>query len=67
LTALVYIYIYILGGDPGEDPGHAGEITSPGWPGNASGSHRMSWKMLREVWVNLLGLLPPRPDPGISG
>jgi len=21
----------------------------------------------REVWVNLLGLLPPRPDPGLSG
>jgi len=45
------IYIYkeyvLLGGDPGEDPGHAGEITSPGWPGNASGSLRMSWKVLR--------------------
>jgi len=21
----------------------------------------------REVWVSRLGLLPPRPDPGISG
>jgi len=21
----------------------------------------------REVWVSLLGLLPPRPDPGLSG
>jgi len=37
-----------LGGDPGEDPGHTGGIISPGWPVNASGSPRMSWKML---WV----------------
>ena len=26
------------GGGPGEDPGHAGETMSLGWPGNASGS-----------------------------
>ncbi|KAI3377434.1 hypothetical protein L3Q82_008412 [Scortum barcoo] len=25
------------GGGPGEDPGHAGETMSLGWPGNASG------------------------------
>jgi len=31
-----------LGGDPGEDPGHAGGITSPSWPVNTSGSPRMS-------------------------
>ena len=32
-----------LVGDPGEDPGHAGETMSLGWPGNASGSPRKSW------------------------
>ena len=32
-----------LVGDPGEDPGHAGETMSLGWPGNASGSLRKSW------------------------
>jgi len=36
-----------MGGDPGKDPRHAGGITSPGWSVNASGSPRMSWKMLR--------------------
>ena len=30
-------------GDPGEDPGHAGETMSLGWPGNASGSPGKSW------------------------
>ncbi|KAK3518826.1 hypothetical protein QTP70_014865 [Hemibagrus guttatus] len=38
-----------LGQDPpewktGEDPGHAGETMSLGWPGNASGSLRKSWR-----------------------
>ncbi|KAK0155354.1 DNA-directed RNA polymerase II subunit RPB1 [Merluccius polli] len=32
-----------LVGDPGEDPGHAGETMSLGWPGNASGSPKKSW------------------------
>ena len=32
----------LLGGDPGENPGHVGEIMSLGWPGNASGSPRKS-------------------------
>uniref|UniRef100_A0A672ISK7 Chloride channel 2c n=1 Tax=Salarias fasciatus TaxID=181472 RepID=A0A672ISK7_SALFA len=32
------------GGDPGEDPGHAGETMSLGWPGNASGSSQRSWR-----------------------
>ena len=53
-------------GDPGEDPGHAGETVS-----------RLAWECLgipqeeldevageREVWASLLRLLPPRPDPG---
>ena len=31
------------GRDPGEDPGHAGETMSLGWPGNALGSPRKSW------------------------
>ncbi|KAI3362708.1 hypothetical protein L3Q82_001775 [Scortum barcoo] len=29
---------------PWEDPGHAGETMSLGWPGNASGSPRKSWR-----------------------
>ncbi|KAI3356446.1 hypothetical protein L3Q82_017657 [Scortum barcoo] len=33
-----------LGGGLGEDPGHAGETMSLGWPGNASGSPRKSWR-----------------------
>ena len=32
----------LLGGDPGEDPGHVGETMSLGWPGNASGSPQKS-------------------------
>ncbi|KAK3520189.1 hypothetical protein QTP70_017925 [Hemibagrus guttatus] len=32
------------GRGPGEDPGHAGETMSLGWPGNASGSFRKSWR-----------------------
>ncbi|KAI3363351.1 hypothetical protein L3Q82_011976, partial [Scortum barcoo] len=32
------------GGGLGEDPGHAGETMSLGWPGNASGSPRKSWR-----------------------
>ncbi|KAI3375645.1 hypothetical protein L3Q82_003952 [Scortum barcoo] len=31
-------------GGLGEDPGHAGETMSLGWPGNASGSPRKSWR-----------------------
>ncbi|CAM4549683.1 unnamed protein product [Leuciscus chuanchicus] len=31
-------------GSPGEDLGHAGWTMSPGWPGNASGSPRKSWR-----------------------
>ncbi|KAI3377001.1 hypothetical protein L3Q82_000226 [Scortum barcoo] len=57
------------GGDLGEDPGHAGETMSLGWPGNASGSPWKSWKEVsgvREVWASLLRLLPPRPGPGSS-
>ncbi|KAK3538143.1 hypothetical protein QTP70_032395 [Hemibagrus guttatus] len=34
----------LLGRGPGEDPGHAGETMSFGWPGNASGSLRKSWR-----------------------
>ncbi|KAI3363813.1 hypothetical protein L3Q82_001418 [Scortum barcoo] len=32
------------GGGLGEDPGHAGETMSLGWPGNASGVPRKSWR-----------------------
>ena len=32
-----------LVGDPREDPGHAEEAMSLGWPRNASGSPRKSW------------------------
>ncbi|KAI3352201.1 hypothetical protein L3Q82_005168 [Scortum barcoo] len=32
------------GGGLREDPGHAGETMSLGWPGNASGSPRKSWR-----------------------
>ncbi|KAK3557981.1 hypothetical protein QTP86_005631 [Hemibagrus guttatus] len=32
------------GRGPGEDPGHAGETMSFGWPGNALGSLRKSWR-----------------------
>ena len=32
------------GGGLGVDPGHAGGTMSLGWPGNASGSHRKSWR-----------------------
>ncbi|KAK3561961.1 hypothetical protein QTP86_019076, partial [Hemibagrus guttatus] len=32
------------GKGPGEDPEHAGETMSLGWPGNASGSLRKSWR-----------------------
>jgi len=56
-----------LGGDPGEDPGHAGGIISPGRPGNASGSSRMSWEMLRvrgksgsACWVSAAPATRPR-------
>jgi len=35
---------------------------------NASGSPRMrNVAVERDVWVSLLGLLPLRPDPGLSG
>ena len=34
----------LLGGDPEEDPGHAGATMSPSWPGNALGSSRKSWR-----------------------
>jgi len=33
-----------LGGDPGEDLGHAGGTVSAGWPGNASVSPQESWR-----------------------
>jgi len=52
-----------LGGDPGEDPGHAGESTSPGWE-RLGAPERAGKGCGRE---GSLGLLPPRPDPGISG
>ncbi|XP_061622105.1 furin (paired basic amino acid cleaving enzyme) a isoform X2 [Phyllopteryx taeniolatus] len=54
------------GGDPGDDPGHAGETTSFGWPGNALGSPPEELDEVageREVWTSLLKLLPPRPYP----
>ena len=56
-----------LGGGHGEDPGLGGEIISPHWPGNASGSPSPSWLMWpgKGKFVGpLLKLLPPRPDPG---
>ncbi|KAI3373544.1 hypothetical protein L3Q82_022135 [Scortum barcoo] len=58
------------GGGLGEDPGHAGETMSLGWPGNASGSPPEELEEVsgvREVWASLLRLLPPRPGPGPSG
>ncbi|KAG1954369.1 platelet-derived growth factor C [Pimephales promelas] len=33
-----------LGGNPGEDLGHAGGTMSPSWPGNTSVSFRQSWR-----------------------
>ncbi|KAI3355289.1 hypothetical protein L3Q82_018144 [Scortum barcoo] len=54
----------------GEDPGHAGETMSLGWPGNASESPLEELEEVsgvREVWASLLRLLPPRPGPGPSG
>ncbi|KAI3366216.1 hypothetical protein L3Q82_010047, partial [Scortum barcoo] len=53
------------GGGPGEDPGHAGETMSLGWPGNASGvppEELEEVSGVREVWASLLRLLPPRPE-----
>ncbi len=50
------------GGDPGEDPGHAGVTMSLGWPGNALELEEVS--RVREVWVCLLRQMPPRPGPG---
>jgi len=57
-------------GDPGDDPGHAGGVYIS----------QLDWKRLwipqrelesdageREVRISPLGLLPPRPDPGLSG
>ena len=55
------------GGGLGEDPGLGGEIISQYWPGNASGSppsELVNVARERELWVPLLELLPPRPDPG---
>ncbi len=52
---------------PREDPGHAGGIMSPEWPGNASVSPPEKQEEVsreREVWASLLRLLPPRPVPG---
>ncbi|KAI3357885.1 hypothetical protein L3Q82_016265 [Scortum barcoo] len=58
------------GGGLGEDPGHAGETMSLGWPGNASRvppEELEEVSGVREVWASLLRLLPPRPGPGPSG
>ena len=33
-----------MGGDPEEDPGHAGVTMSHGWPGNTLGSSQKSWR-----------------------
>ncbi|KAI3372226.1 hypothetical protein L3Q82_022667 [Scortum barcoo] len=56
---------------PVEDPGHAGETMSLGWPGNAFGDpppeELEEVSGVREVWASLLRLLPPRPGPGPSG
>ncbi|KAI3370963.1 hypothetical protein L3Q82_023612 [Scortum barcoo] len=55
---------------PREDPGHAGETMSLGWPGNASDPPPEELEEVsgvREVWASLLRLLPPRPGPGPSG
>ncbi|KAI3368100.1 hypothetical protein L3Q82_007803 [Scortum barcoo] len=38
------------GGSLGEDPGHAGETMSLGWPGNASGSPREELEEVSGVW-----------------
>lgn len=48
------------------DPGHAGEIKSLRWPGNASISPPEELDEVagkREVWASLSWLLPLRPDP----
>ncbi|KAI3352272.1 hypothetical protein L3Q82_005174 [Scortum barcoo] len=43
---------------PVEDPGHAGETMSLGWPGNALGSPRKSWrKCLGACAVQPCGIL----------
>ncbi|KAI3351986.1 hypothetical protein L3Q82_020805 [Scortum barcoo] len=59
------------GGLGEEDPGHAGETMSLGWPGNASPrvppEELEEVSGVREVWASLLRLLPPRPGPGPSG
>ncbi|MED6236792.1 hypothetical protein ATANTOWER_014298 [Ataeniobius toweri] len=58
-------YVPLRGG-PGDGPGHAGGTMSLGWPGNALGSTRRSWRRClgeRDVWVSLLSLLPLRPGP----
>ncbi|KAK3517503.1 hypothetical protein QTP70_012581 [Hemibagrus guttatus] len=45
-----------------EDPGHAGETMSLGWPGNASGSLRKSWrKCLGRVRDELLDIRQNTP------
>ena len=58
-----------MGRDPWEDPGHVGETMSLGWPGNASGPPEELEEVAgdRDVWVSLLKLLPPRPNPRKSG
>lgn len=46
-----------LRGDPREDHGQAGKITSLGWPGEALGYHQRSVKALageRALWPSLL-------------
>ena len=55
-------YRYRLHEQPPTGPGPAGEIMSLDWPGNASGSPRMSWrKWPGDVWASLLSILPPQP------
>jgi len=57
------MYIISLRNQTGEDPGHVGETTCLGWPGNALEEVAGD----RDIWVSLLKLLPPRPDPRRSG
>ena len=57
-----------LGGDPGEDPGHVGETMSLGWERLGVPPEELEEVAGdRDVWVSLLKLLPPRPDPRTSG
>ncbi|MEQ2261837.1 hypothetical protein XENORESO_016550 [Xenotaenia resolanae] len=58
------------GGGPGDGRGHARGTMSLGWPGNALGSPRRSWRRCLErggFWLSLPTLLPPRPGNNNGG